>query len=149
VGQGYSTSINVTVENQGNYTETFNATAYANTKAVKTNAVTLASGNSTTITFTWNTTGFAYDNYTISALVTLALGETNNGTSQLTYGTIIVTVPGDINGDGIVNLKDLGLITGHWKQTVPPAPANADIMNVGVINLKDLGVVTGHWKDHI
>src|SRR5208337_5580994 len=39
IGQGYSMSINVAVKNQGNYTETFNATAYATTITIETNTV--------------------------------------------------------------------------------------------------------------
>jgi hypothetical protein len=89
-------------------------------------------------------------NYTISVNVTLADGETNGWIGTYTYACPVkVTIPGDVGGFGVVGLKDLGVITGHWKQTVPPAPANADPMNVGIIGLKDLGVVTGHWKEHI
>jgi hypothetical protein len=145
VGQGYGASVNITVENQGNYTETFNATAYANTKAVKTKTVTLTIGNSTTITFTWNTTGFAYGNYTISANIMLTPGETNNGTGKFTYGAVKVTIPGDVNGDGVVNAKDLGILATYWLETVPPVPANVDIGGYGVISGKDLGIVATYW----
>jgi hypothetical protein len=48
------------------------------------------------------------------------------------------------NCDGIVNLKDLGLVTGNWKETVPPANPFADINHDGIVNLKDLGVITAH-----
>jgi hypothetical protein len=143
--QGYGDSISVTVANQGSYIETFNVTADANTTAIATQTVTLTSGSFVTITLTWNTAGLAYGNYTISANVALAPGETNLWIGPLTYGTVKVTIPGDINGDGVVNLLDLGVITGNWMQTVPPAPANADFLDVGVINLFDLGVVTAHW----
>ena len=147
VGQGYS--LNVTfMASVGSYTGTFNVTLYANTTAIATQTATLASGNFIAITFTWNTAGFAYGSYTVSANVTLVTGETNIWIGQFTYGTIKVTIPGDINGDGKVNLQDLTLITGNWLQKVPPAPANADILNVGVINLRDLTVVTGHWLRH-
>jgi len=62
--------INVTVENQGDLTETFNMTLYANTTAINQTEITLTSGTSTTITLTWNTTAFAKGNYTISAYAT-------------------------------------------------------------------------------
>jgi len=145
VGQGYSMSINVTVKNQGNYTETFNATAYADTTAIKIKTVTLTIDASTTITFTWNTTGFAYGNYTISAFVTLAPSETNNWTGQFTYGTVLITIPGDVNGDGVVNILDVGIIAAHWLQTVPPGPPNADINGDGIINLLDVSVCAANW----
>jgi hypothetical protein len=149
VGQGYSDEVNVTVVNYGTNTETFNVTVYANTTAIATQTVILVSGAFTTITLTWNTAGFAYGNYIISASVTLAKGETNTWVGPFTYGTVKVTIPGDINGDGVVNIFDLGIITGNWQQTVPPAPANADILGVGIINLLDLGMVTGHWMMQI
>ena len=61
VGQGYSMNITVTVGNQGEPTETFNVTVYCNETAITLpneenyTTVTLASGNSTTITLLWNT----------------------------------------------------------------------------------------------
>jgi hypothetical protein len=148
VGHGYGLNASVIVTNQGDYTETCNVTLYGNATAIATQLVTLASGTSTIINFTWSTAGFALGHYTISANITLALGETNSWTGPLTYGTVKVTIPGDINGDGKVNLEDLSIITGNWLRTVPPVPANADILNVGIINLRNLSVVTGHWLMH-
>jgi hypothetical protein len=77
VGQGFSTSIDVTVADQGSYTETFKVTAYTNATSIGSQNVTLSSGNSTTITFTWNTTGFAKGNYTISVYAEPVPGETD------------------------------------------------------------------------
>jgi len=65
VGEGYSLSINVTVENQGGYTETFNVTVYDNSTTIGTQSMTTASRHSSIITFTWNTTGFVKGNYDI------------------------------------------------------------------------------------
>lgn len=148
VGHDFNVKISVTLANEGGFAETFKVTAHANATSITSQNITLPIGTSATAAFVWNITDFAYGNYTISINITLAQGETNNGTGPYTYGTFKVTIPGDINGDGYVNLKDLGLITGHWQQTVPPAPANVDIMNVGVINLRDLGIVTGNWQKH-
>ena len=78
VGKGYSMFINLTVENQGTYTEIFNVTAYANTTIIDTLVnITLTGGNSTIGTFTWNTSGFAKGNYTISAYAWPVEGETD------------------------------------------------------------------------
>jgi hypothetical protein len=40
VGQGYTMNINVTVANQGDSTETFNATIYINTTTIETRQIT-------------------------------------------------------------------------------------------------------------
>jgi hypothetical protein len=153
VGRGLYDIMNVTVANLGGYTETFKVTAYANVASNATSILSqniiLYSNESECLDLQWNTAGFMYGSYTITVNVTLEAGETNTWIGPYIYGTVKVTIPGDILGIGVVGLKDLGLITGHWKQTVPPAPANADPMNVRIIGLKDLGVVTGHWKEHI
>jgi len=157
VGQGYSMHINVTVTNQGEFTENFNVTAYANTTIIETKEVTLTSGNSTTVTFTWNTTGVVKGNYTIKAEATQLLGETDTDDNTLIDGWVFVTIPGDVNGDKIVNIKDavlLGVAFGakhvsdptnpkycqYWHTppcgTCPHNP-NADISCDGFINIKD------------
>ena len=76
VEQGYNLGINVTIANEGDFTETFNVTAYANTNIIATfTNVTLTSGNSTTVIFTWNTTDVPYGNYAISAYAHPVPGE--------------------------------------------------------------------------
>jgi hypothetical protein len=107
VGQGNICHINVTVQNQGNFTESFNVTAYANATSIKSQNITLVSGASTILTFTWNTTGFAYNNYTISAVADTVYGETETLDNTYTNGTLHVGIPGDINGDRKVDVKDV------------------------------------------
>jgi hypothetical protein len=62
---------------------------------------------------------------------------------------------GYYGANGVINLSDLGIVTGNWQAhvnwaTVDPtsAPAKADINGNGVINLSDLGFVTGNWQHH-
>ncbi len=107
VGRGYSMSINVTVENQGDFTETFNITAYANTTVIETIEITLTSQNSTTLTIPWNTTDVPKGNYTISANVTILEGETDTTDNNLTDGWIVVTWLGDLDGDYDIDEDDL------------------------------------------
>jgi hypothetical protein len=84
-------------------------------------------------------------NYTITANATIPTGETN---PQNEHYSIIARVkgPGDINGDGVVNIFDLGFITGNWLETVPPANPQADINRDGVVNIFDLGFITANWQ---
>ena len=51
---------------------------------------------------------------------------------------------GDVNGDGIVNGADLGLLLGAW------GPANGspyDLNHDGVVNGADLGLLLGCWTN--
>ena len=139
VCQGCSMNINVTVTNQGDYAETFNVTAYANATIIGSQNVTLPSGNFRTVTFTWNTTGFAKGNYTISAYAEPVQGETHTTDNVLTDGIVKVTILGDMNGDGKVNLQDVfsvalayGSYPGH-----PMWNPNYDIDNDHKIGLID------------
>jgi len=146
VGQGFSMHINVTVTNQGDFTETFNVTVYANTTAIQTKTLTLTSQNSTTITFTWNTSGFVKGNYTIWAYAWPVAGETDKADNTFTDGWVIVTIPGDVNGDHIVDISDLVITVG----AIPSAPGwpnwnpNADINGDGVCDVSDLVICVGN-----
>lgn len=148
VGQNYSMNVSVTVENQGDYTETFNVTVYANVTAIQTETLTLTSQNSTTLTFTWNTTGFAYGNYSISAFASPVEGETYLADNTLVDGWVNVSLPGDINGDRYVNAKDAVMLGSAFYPTGTYNP-NADINDDGYVNAKDtiiLGTYFGqHW----
>ena len=149
VGQGYSLNINVTAANQGDYTENFNVTVYANTTSIASQNVILTSGNSTTITLTWNTTGFALGNYTISAYATPVSGETDLDDNTFPDGTVKVTIPGDINGDGTVDGMDLGELGMSWlvSEGDPSYVANRDINGDGWVDGMDLGIMGMHWLE--
>jgi hypothetical protein len=139
VGRGYTMQIGVIVKNQGSSTETFNVTIYMNTTTINLwQSVTLAAGNETTLIYKWDTTGCAYGNYTLSASVQIG-----PGTANYTYGTMKITVPGDINGDGTVDWVDLGLLGLAYNST-PLSPnwnPNADINGDGTVDWKDLGLL--------
>ena len=150
VGQGYNVSISVTVENQGDYTETFNQTVYANETIIETKEATLSSGNSTTITFTWGTTGFAKGNYTIWAYAWPIPGEIDTADNSLTGGWAVITILGDINGDFKVDIKDLVLVIKHYA-SYPGHPKwnpNADVNSDGKVDIKDLVLVIKHFGEH-
>ncbi|MFQ6068584.1 MAG: CARDB domain-containing protein [Candidatus Bathyarchaeia archaeon] len=102
IGTGLNMSINVTVENEGDFTETFNITLSIN----QTKTVTLPSGSQTTLTFTWNTTGVPYGNYTISAYVEPVPDEINITNNMFSDGLVFVTIPGDVDGDRDIDIFD-------------------------------------------
>jgi parallel beta-helix repeat protein len=150
VGQGYTLDVTVMVFNYGTHAETFNVTAYANTTVIGTIAgITLLSRNSTTVNFTWNTTGFAEGNYTIKACAIPVDGETDTEDNNYTNGWIIVTIPGDADGNGHVFLYDLTILGTAWDSR-PGDPhwwANADIDSDLHVYLYDLTIIGSHWDE--
>jgi hypothetical protein len=61
------------------------------------------------------------------------------------------SIPGDINGDGKVNLEDLVILAKAYGST-PGAPTwnpNADINGDGVVGSLDLAVLAQHYGQHI
>jgi len=65
----------------------------------------------------------------------------------VTVGT--PAIPGDITGDGVVNLKDFNVLVENWGLS-PLRNPNADITGTGgerdgVVNLKDFNVLLGNW----
>jgi len=146
VGQGYPISVGVTAKNYGNFTETFNVTVYYNDTAIilpdekNYTTITLTSGNSTTVAFTWNTTGVAKGNYTITAEATQPPGETDTTDNTLTNGIVYVGIPGDVNADGKVNVRDIFAVAKAFgfEYPNPPYDPNLDINNDGKINVKDI-----------
>jgi hypothetical protein len=51
------------------------------------------------------------------------------------------TVLGDLNGDGVVNGDDLGILLGAWGPGDGPADLNRD----GTVDGNDLGIQLGAW----
>jgi len=143
LGQGYSMSINITIENQGNFTETFNVTAYANTSVIATiTNITLAEESSTTLIFMWNTVGFALGNYTINAYAWPVLGETGLDDNRLVDGEVMISKLGDLNLDGVINYKDASLLRQAY---IGEYNYLADFNQDGVINYKDASLFRGYY----
>jgi hypothetical protein len=167
VGKGYSIFINITFKNWGESEETFDFTVYANTTNIGTQHLTLAEGNSITITFTWNTSGFAKGNYAISAYALPVPGETDLADNRLTDGWVMVTWQGDVTdenhltppggvSDGKVDENDLwyfdAAFIDYYKIHSRLDP-NCDFDNNRKIDEDDLwyGMCTGfinYWKQH-
>jgi hypothetical protein len=149
VGQGYTMSVDVNVENQGNCIENFTLTLYANTTVVKTQTFyNLSSGKSIYISLTWITMGFAKGNYTISAYVGQVQGETDVDDNSLTaQGVVRVVMPGDADVDRDVDIYDVVMITSIYGSKKGDAnyDSNVDWYDDGVINIYDVVVATSNY----
>jgi parallel beta-helix repeat protein len=147
-------NITVTAKDSGTSAETFNVTIYANTKCIGWQVITLENDSLKDATFAWNTSGFAYDNYTIRASAEPVLGENDTADNNFTAGVVQVTIPGDISGDGKVNIHDLVLLAWNSKTSASPFNSktgdlnfypNDDINNDGVIGLTDNVYLAWNW----
>jgi len=146
VGQGFNLRIDLKILNYGIYNETFTITAYANGDVMAAQTITLTRTNSTTITFTWHTTGVAKGNYAIMIEAGTVLDETDTTDNTYLGCTIMVSIPGDVNGDRLVDISDLVITVG----TIPSAPGwpnwnpNADINGDGACDISDLVICVGN-----
>jgi hypothetical protein len=116
---------------------------------IETKEVTLTSGNFGTVTFTWNTSGFAKGNYTIWAYAGPVQGETYTADNTFIYGAIAVTIPGDVDGNFLVNILDVVKITSRYCSR-PGDPLYApvyDIDNDGHISILDVVICTSHYGE--
>jgi hypothetical protein len=166
VCKGLNCSVYVKVENQGDFTETFNVTAYANTTAIGEQTVTLNKSENTTLTFIWDTTLVnEYDNYTISAQADQVNGETDLADNTLSDGTVTAVHTGDINGDGKVDITDVAMVSGafgslrnndptdpkygqYWHPTfcsTCPHEPNTDLTGDGKGDIEDLSRTSGNF----
>ena len=147
VGRGYTIFVNATVMNQGDFDDILNVTFSAGANVIYQPQVNLTSKTSATIAFSWNTTGFAYGNYTISVYAQPVSGEINTTNNVCRSGWIVVTIPGDTNGDFKVSLLDLVLLANAYGFRPSDAKWNAlaDIDGNGVVGLSDLVIMAKNY----
>jgi len=148
--QGRTAKVNVTVENQGTNSESFDVTVYANDSIIQTYAVTnLASGSQETRTVIWNTTGWAKGNYTMKAVADQVVDEIDLGDNTFIDGWIMVVHPGDLDNSGEVDITDVVMVTGIYRAKIGDPDYNAcrDVVEDGEIDISDVVAVTGHYRE--
>ena len=154
IGQGYTGSVNVTLENLSNSVEAFNLTVYANSTIIHSEEINLAPTNHT-VSFKWNTTGFAYGNYTITAYAWPVTNETNTANNNFTCAIPVhVGVPADISGstvgayNRVCDMKDIAFLIVHF--TGKPGNSkwdpNADVNDDNVINMRDIAIAVHYFN---
>lgn len=143
-----TTSINVTVQNQGDTMETFNVTLYYNdTLQIGTQTVTLINEEFRTLTFEWNTTSLPLGNYTLKAEASTVPGETNIEDNIFIFENITISITGDVNADGTVNIIDLYQVAKAFQTKLGQEKwnSNADLNEDRVINISDLFIIAKNF----
>ena len=94
---GDTVDIDVTVTNEGDFTETFNVTAYYDDILIAKNTSCwdspLASKDQKTLTFVWETTDIDVGTYAIKANATIIEEEENKTNNKLINGTVTIEAP--------------------------------------------------------
>ncbi len=147
IGEGYYTtvSMNFTIINYGTETENFNLTTHTGT-AVQNQTLSLTSRNSTTLTLTLDTTGLEIGIYPLGAYAEPVEGETYTADNNCTT-PIIITIPGDVDGDFDVDLYDAVKLLVRYGSEEPDSnyDPNCDIDNDGEIFLYDAVILLTHY----
>ncbi|MEM3566346.1 MAG: PKD domain-containing protein [Candidatus Bathyarchaeia archaeon] len=110
---GMAISIIVSVENRGEFSESFDVRVYYNNTLMAAQSVSeLPAGTQLDISFTWNTSGLhSCNNYVIKAEVPYVQYEYNLTNNFLVDGIVKIRVLGDLDGDGVVDGKDISIIS--------------------------------------
>jgi len=153
VGQGYDCPVDVTVTNEGYFTETFSLTLYAETMPpgtpIKTVTVSnLLSGETRIITFTWNTTGFTKGlNYTIWAYAWPVVGEIDIADNTKIDGKVFVTIAGDVTGEGLCDIQDISIMVDRFlaEPGDPLWDPNCDVNGDLIIDIADISIAVDNF----
>ena len=151
--------VNATAQNQGDFTETLNASVYANATFVASiTNIPLTSGESTTMTFIWNTTGFAKGNYIMTAAAAPVADENDTLDNTLAGARVTVSILGDITGpggspDGKVDARDVAKIAAIFgaKYSDPKYDLTCDITGStfglpdGKIDARDVSLICSRY----
>lgn len=103
------------------------------------------------IPYQWNVT-LPYGNYTISSVADTVAGETDTADNTFTGITMLVTIPGDLDGNYKVMPNDLNtLLVSYGSPGNPARPYNPNCdlaMDDHKVDPKDLNMLLSHYAWH-
>lgn len=149
VGQGMTMRVSPTLKNNGDFTETFNVTCFANAEVVGIEEITLDPDSQATLTFTWNTIDLDRGDYRIRYEASIVSDESNTTDNMLLDGTVFVTIVGDTNNDCVVDIFDVVRIVPLIGAIiiVDSYDPNLNIMDDGVIDIYDIVLVARNFGE--
>ena len=155
IGKGYTGSVNLTLENQGNKIESFDIIVCANSTVIHSEPIILEMTNRI-LSLVWNTTGFAYGNYTINVYAEPWPSETDASNNYACNVPVHVGVPGDVSSavpgvyDRIADMKDIAYLVEKFNTFLGKAEwdPNADVNSDGVCNMKDIAIAIAYFNQH-
>ena len=147
---GYSLNASVKITNYGVEPAVLNTMIYANsTFAGGLPNITIPSRNSTTETCMWNSTGFDYGIYSITAHVSTVPGESDTEDNSCS-DWVILTLPGDLDGDFVVSSSDAGRLTAGFElwSGHPDWNPNLDINCDNIVDIYDSILLANYYNGH-
>jgi len=148
---GYQLHANITVANLGDTPETSTVTLYANSTPVASGNFGVSNGRFVLVQILWDVAGFTKGNCTMSAYVQPVPNEANITDNTYVDGSVKVTIVGDIDGNGRVDMMDIGRTARAFSTHPGDSLWNpiADIIEDNIIDMKDVGLVARHFCEHI
>lgn len=148
---GETINITLTVENRGNLTESFTVMlTYHSNNIANITILDLAPQTQKTLNYIWNTTGFppCY-NKTLNAYALPVPYERNLEDNFFADGILNITLIGDVNGDGIVDIYDITLAGSAFGSFIgePEYNERADINHDGTVDIYDLILIGLHFGE--
>jgi len=145
-----STAIDVfvNVTNHGKFSETFDVTTFYNSTAIETQTVTnLPPNANATINVSWDTTNVPYGYYTILAKATQVPSEIDSTDNSFTDGTVMIAIPGDVDGDNNVDASDLFYISKAYgfDSSRPNWNPNCDLNSDDKVDIFDLSLLNTNY----
>jgi len=65
--------------------------------------------------------------------------------AKLLFTSLAAQIPGDANGDGVVNISDLAILASHYGTKTGATWAEGDFNADGAVNISDLSILGAHW----
>jgi hypothetical protein len=149
---GQNFTVDVTVQNKGDAIENVTVAAYFNASSNEIlgqeELENMLPGENRTITLTINTKNVtAGHHYTLTAVAMITELDYDPSDNGLAGPTITIRFLGDINGDGKVDMKDIGVLSRLFGVEVGDADWNpdADLNYDGKINLIDVALAAKNF----
>ena len=109
------------------------------------------------LVFSFNSTGLSPGEYSASLSISVSDEDLQGESSAIITLEITVTIgdvamPADLNGDGVVNGLDLGILLANW--SIPagtpgcggaPGSCSSDLNGDGLVDGIDLGILLANW----
>ena len=152
VYEGHTVDFNVTVRNEGDFTENVTIILYYNITAGDVIDIgtieNLHPQENKTVTLIWDTSGVTpCRNYTITAIATIPMESDATDNALESPLKVKVRILGDINGDGKVDIKDIAAVAVAFG-SYPGLPRwnhSADLSQDGKIDIRDIALAARNF----